>query len=343
MSSFTRMAIAWALVLLHGGCEAPPAIEIGPLSFPEEALRGLSEAQESMLIRIASLGLAVAHDELDRLGAPFMEEGRRGRMIERLRAEVALEEAGVDDAVLEARYATSPDWELEVRHLVRLADPRDDPARRAAQHGVAVEARTRVLSGEPFAEVAGELSEEPGADRRGGLLDPGREGTWVQDFWNAALALDPGEVSGVVETPYGYHVLKLESRRPIPFPEVRPTVAMEVATLIDDGAAWEAWVESAVGLDAGGSEANASLAALAVQRGISLTPADEAEIERRWERAISPIALTFGFESGLAPEEIRTRSLQALGATQQSARVARADLQALAPLIDGAYPVVDHR
>jgi hypothetical protein len=90
--------------------------------------------------------------------------------------------------------------------------------------------------------MAAEVSEEPGADRRGGLLEPGREGSWVREFWEAAVALEEGEVSDVLETVYGFHVLRLEERRAIPFEEARPRVAEEVADMVDDGEAWRVQV-----------------------------------------------------------------------------------------------------
>ena len=50
-------------------------------------------------------------------------------------------------------------------------------------------------SGADFAETAAQLSEEPGAEGRQGLLVPGRDGLWVPEFWAAALALEPGDIT----------------------------------------------------------------------------------------------------------------------------------------------------
>lgn len=54
----------------------------------------------------------------------------------------------------------------------------------------------------------------------------------MDEFWNAALALEVGEVSPVVETQYGFHVLRLEDRVSIPFEEARGTVALDVAEML---------------------------------------------------------------------------------------------------------------
>lgn len=242
------LVLAGAMAILGSlGCDAPPpALAVGDtdeVAFAQDEVRGLSEDRLRTLARISAVGLAVRQGELDRLGAPLLEARKRDALIQRLREEVALVEAGVDDRVLRARYETRPRYELEVRHLVVLSERWRTGAHRDEARARAQEALERIRAGEPFAEVAGEVSEEPGALERGGLLAPGREGTWVREFWAAAMALEPGQVSGVVETEYGFHVLELEDRRPVPFQEARHRVASEVAAQVADRAAWERWVD----------------------------------------------------------------------------------------------------
>ena len=83
---------------------------------------------------------------------------------------------------------------------------------------VGTEAEARAVSdragaGEDFAELAKELSIGPsGAD--GGDLGWFREGDMVPEFEAAAFALAPGDVSGPVKSPFGWHVIKMEERRP---------------------------------------------------------------------------------------------------------------------------------
>src|SRR5690606_39027311 len=120
---------------------------------------------------------------------------------------------------LREAYASAPEWELEVRHIIRLVDEAAPAQVRQQAQAEAEEVLRRARAGEDFAALAAEWSEEPGAGARGGLLHPGREGTWVDPFWEAAVALEPGEISGVVESQYGFHVLKLDDRRPVPFDE----------------------------------------------------------------------------------------------------------------------------
>ncbi|MBK8813419.1 MAG: protein kinase [Acidobacteria bacterium] len=68
----------------------------------------------------------------------------------------------------------------------------------------------RALAGEDFAALAKKFSEDPGSKDKGGLYEGVVKDQMVPEFENAALALQPGQMSpALVETNYGYHIIKL--------------------------------------------------------------------------------------------------------------------------------------
>ncbi|WP_240488553.1 peptidylprolyl isomerase [Labilithrix luteola] len=71
----------------------------------------------------------------------------------------------------------------------------------------AQEARSKLEQGASFADVVSEYSEEPGAKSREGSVGTIQRSDVVPQFADAAFELKPGEVSHVVETDYGFHVI----------------------------------------------------------------------------------------------------------------------------------------
>src|SRR5213078_4356345 len=64
-----------------------------------------------------------------------------------------------------------------------------------------------------FAEIAKKSSEDPGSAPNGGDLDFFGRGAMTKPFEDAAFALKPGEISGVVQSDFGFHIIKLDSVR----------------------------------------------------------------------------------------------------------------------------------
>jgi peptidyl-prolyl cis-trans isomerase SurA len=73
--------------------------------------------------------------------------------------------------------------------------------------------RNRILQGESFATLAILYSQDPGSAREGGQLGFFGRGDMVSEFEAVAFRLKPGEVSSVVKTAFGYHIIQLITRR----------------------------------------------------------------------------------------------------------------------------------
>jgi peptidyl-prolyl cis-trans isomerase SurA len=71
----------------------------------------------------------------------------------------------------------------------------------------------RIKKGENFELLANLYSEDIGSAQQGGLLDWAPRGTYVKEFEGAAFKLKPDEVSDLVETPFGYHIIQMLERR----------------------------------------------------------------------------------------------------------------------------------
>lgn len=75
------------------------------------------------------------------------------------------------------------------------------------------ELRERVLKGEKFAMLATLYSQDPVSAKKGGEVGFFSRGDMVSEFESAAFALKPGEVSPIIETQYGFHIIQLIERR----------------------------------------------------------------------------------------------------------------------------------
>ena len=72
---------------------------------------------------------------------------------------------------------------------------------------------SRAKAGEDFGKLADELSQDPGTKGKGGLYENVTMGKMVPAFEQAALALQPGQIAdSLVESPFGYHIIKLEKK-----------------------------------------------------------------------------------------------------------------------------------
>lgn len=144
----------------------------------------------------------------------FIEPVRQQILIGNLRDQVIEVDTIISDAELERRWEMEgPSAEVSARHIL-LRTPTDaNDAQRDSVEALAESLRARAVAGESFADLAQEYSQDPGSAVRGGDLGYFGRGRMVQPFEEAAFRLEPGEISEVVESPFGYHIILVEDRR----------------------------------------------------------------------------------------------------------------------------------
>jgi peptidyl-prolyl cis-trans isomerase SurA len=101
--------------------------------------------------------------------------------------------------------------QVEVSHIFMI--PEEDDNVRTNAFTRAEQLRDSILAGADFEALAREYSADPGTADRGGDLGWVRRGVFVREFEEAAFAMQPGEISPVVETQFGLHIIQLDDRR----------------------------------------------------------------------------------------------------------------------------------
>jgi len=135
---------------------------------------------------------------------------------------------------------------VRAAHILIRVPPETPADRKEALRKKAEALRVRLKKGEDFAALARSSSEDADSAPRGGDLGELRPGQVAEPFVRAAFALAPGQVSGVVETAYGFHLVKVLERlpaRPLAFAEVKDQLKRQL-TLKKEQERQQAFVNS---------------------------------------------------------------------------------------------------
>ncbi len=129
-----------------------------------------------------------------------------------------------------ARYKI--DEQRRASHILINA-AKDAPAAQKAAAKAKAEKLLEQLKKSPndFAKLAKENSQDPGSAERGGDLDFFGKGMMVKPFEDAAYALKEGQISDIVESDFGYHIIKLTAIKPAatrPLAEVKVNIEDEI-------------------------------------------------------------------------------------------------------------------
>lgn len=158
-------------------------------------------------------------DELDT--GPLLELERARQTVLRLREEMIQVDTSITEEELGELFEEErPREEVRARHILLSVAPATTQGREDSLRALAEDLRDRARAGEDFAQLAEQFSEDPGSAVRGGDLGFFGRGAMVAPFEEAAFALEPGEVSDVVRSEFGFHVIRLEERRRPSFEEM---------------------------------------------------------------------------------------------------------------------------
>ncbi|HET8723571.1 MAG TPA: peptidylprolyl isomerase [Anaeromyxobacteraceae bacterium] len=191
----------------------------------QEARRRKLEATKAQADAVMADGRARYKDpgefarRLERAGLTeetYPDWARRQASIQNLLAKV-FAPIRVTDADVHAHYLGHPETfttpvEVQVRHVLRVTEPGGSAPDRARARAEAEEVRRLALAGQDLGALARARSQD-GSAPSGGELGWVRRGTMVPEFEAVAFTIRPGEISEVVETVYGFHVVQVQARR----------------------------------------------------------------------------------------------------------------------------------
>jgi len=164
-------------------------------------------------------------------------EIQRGEAVQKFIRERFGQSAEISEEEARAFYESHPEAfvrpeQIRARHILIRPDPEGGEAadKDAVEKLQAI--RKEAEDGKAFAELAKEHSQGPSSEQ-GGDLGYFPRGKMAKPFEDAAFALKSGDMSDVVKTRFGYHLIKLEDRKPegaVPFEEVEDALRKHLGT-----------------------------------------------------------------------------------------------------------------
>ena len=172
---------------------------------------------------------------LNQIKADARQDIAIGRMIE---SEIAPRVA-VKPEQVEAFYKKNPDQfkqpeRVRASHILISVPETADAAAKAQAKSKAGQILKDLKAGKDFAALAKQHSQDPGSAVNGGDLGFFQQGQMVGPFNDVAFSLKPGATSGLVETQFGFHIIRVAEKQPeraVPLDEVRPKLEQYLQNL----------------------------------------------------------------------------------------------------------------
>jgi peptidyl-prolyl cis-trans isomerase C len=158
----------------------------------------------------------------------------RGLKIQALVKKEAPSEEEATDEEIEAFYTGNAEQfqhpeQVEASHILIKFDPADTDQQKEEKRNKLAELKKQIDEGADFAELAKANSQDVGSGEKGGELGYFGRGRMIKPFEEVAFSLAPGEVGEIVETRFGYHLIKVTGRkdaRVVPLEEVKEQVGI---------------------------------------------------------------------------------------------------------------------
>ena len=127
-----------------------------------------------------------------------------------LRDRVTITEADARARYTETIAQYQQPEQVRTSHILLKTEGKDEAAVRTQAEGLLA----RLKGGADFAALANQHTEDEASKGKGGDTDFFARNTMVKEFEDAAFALEPGQMSDVVKTPYGFHIIRTTGKRP---------------------------------------------------------------------------------------------------------------------------------
>jgi peptidyl-prolyl cis-trans isomerase C len=196
------------------------------LLYQESQKKGIKISEEEVNEQLVSLKGQFPNEEefnkaLKRMNlteASIKEKLARDLSLKKLIDHEVAPKVKLSDMDIRAFYENNPETfkqpeRVKASHILVKVDPKADASQKAEAQKKIDLVQAKLQKGEDFGALAKEYSEGPSGPK-GGELGYFTRGQMVKPFEDAAFAMKPGEVSGKVETRFGYHLIKVTDKTP---------------------------------------------------------------------------------------------------------------------------------
>jgi len=153
---------------------------------------------------------------INKIKRKFREDVKNRMLVDKLQQE-QFQKIHISRPEVEQFYKTMKDslpkrgTSVELSHILLTVKP-GKAAKEAAYERIS-KILKQIKAGADFSEMAKKYSEDPGSAPKGGDLGYVKRGDFVRDFEEAAFKLKAGQISGIVETKFGYHIIQMIDRK----------------------------------------------------------------------------------------------------------------------------------